>query len=212
MDNTNKSIEELSSLLCGKVDEEFRQFMNEIKREPADVIVSSAYEIVWKDNINEYCRSETPALAPEQFQALLSAYDTLDRLYEEWIKEDDLNSYGDIETLLGNTADAINGVPQRFPAHKEASANETLSGADLISNLADELSRAQDLLRDARDTMGEEYGSAIDELLDDIDADLDRFFDRSDDIFSSLKGVEAETAAPTFKAESRKNIKSIEER
>lgn len=104
---SDKSTEELSDLLCAKINGEYGSFIANMQKQTIDVAIESAYEIVWKDNINEYCFNETPDLTPQQYIALLSSKNTLDEVYERILKDEYANSYDDIGIVLNDTADKI---------------------------------------------------------------------------------------------------------
>lgn len=103
----DKSTEELSDLLCAKINGEYGSFITNMQKQTVDVAIESAYEIVWKDNINEYCFNETPYLTQQQYIALLSSKNTLDEVYEHFLKNEYVNSYDDISIVLEDTADRI---------------------------------------------------------------------------------------------------------
>ena len=66
-----------------------------------------------------------------------------------------------------------------------------MNGKDLLSNLIDELSRARELLRLYVDG-AEVPETTSEELINDIDSDLDRFYDVSDSINVCVEDVEVE--------------------
>lgn len=55
-----------SIALYEKVKSEYDSFISDMKKEPADVIIGSAYEIVKKDDITLYCQEFTPDLTEKQ--------------------------------------------------------------------------------------------------------------------------------------------------
>ena len=66
-----------------------------------------------------------------------------------------------------------------------------MNGKDLISNLIDELSRARELLRLYVDGV-EVPETTSEELINDIDSDLDRFYDVADSINVCAEDIEVE--------------------
>ena len=68
-----------------------------------------------------------------------------------------------------------------------------MNGKDLISNLIDELSRARELLRLYVDGV-EVPETTSEELINDIDSDLDRFYDVVDSINVCVEDIEVEQA------------------
>ena len=66
-----------------------------------------------------------------------------------------------------------------------------MNGKDLISNLIDELSRARELLRLYVDGV-EVPETTSEELINDIDSELDRFYDVSDSINVCVEDIEVE--------------------
>ena len=66
-----------------------------------------------------------------------------------------------------------------------------MNGTDLINNLIDELARAKYILLDIKD--GTEVSQdTMDELIDDIRADLDRYYDVADSINACIEDIEVE--------------------
>ena len=63
-----------------------------------------------------------------------------------------------------------------------------MSGVDLMNNLIDELGRARDMLREMSD--GTINSIPIDELVDDIRRDLDRYYDYADSFDAALEDIE----------------------
>ena len=66
-----------------------------------------------------------------------------------------------------------------------------MNGKDLLSNLIDELSRARELLRLYVDGV-EVPKTTSEELINDIDSELDRFYDVSDSINVCVEDIEVE--------------------
>ncbi len=99
--------EKCSIALYEKVKAEYDCFIGDIKKELADVIVASAYEIVSKDNITMYCQEYTPELTERQYAALLSSKNTLNEIYEQWCNNGELHGLEDIGVALAETADRI---------------------------------------------------------------------------------------------------------
>ncbi|MCM1276902.1 MAG: DUF3848 domain-containing protein [Lachnospiraceae bacterium] len=97
----------MSEKLYNKVNAEYLNFISEMKKEPTDVVIGSAYEIVWKDDITHYLENEALDLSPKQFSALLSSKNTLDEIYGEWCSNGELHSYDDIAIALKDTAEHI---------------------------------------------------------------------------------------------------------
>lgn len=64
-----------------------------------------------------------------------------------------------------------------------------MNGTDLISNLIDELNRAKDLLELYVDGI-EVAETTSEELIDDINADLDRYYDVSESIDVCVEDIE----------------------
>ena len=95
-----KLANELSEKVCG----EYSEFIEDIKTHDAGYIIEMAYEIVWKDNINQFIENEPPCLSKKQYVALISAKNTLNELYMGWLSNGELHTYDDIEILLEDTA------------------------------------------------------------------------------------------------------------
>lgn len=99
--------ENSSIALYEKVQKEYTSFISDIKKEPVDVIIQSAYEIVKKDDITLYCQEYTPDLTKKQYSALMSSQNTLYEVYEQWCNNSELHSLDDIGIALEETADRI---------------------------------------------------------------------------------------------------------
>lgn len=101
--------EELSyqEQLFERVNEEYHTFISEIRQESADVLIQSAAAIVDKDRIRLYLKEFTPELTDEQYEALLSRKYPLDEIYEQWVKNGELNGLEDVGIALEETADRI---------------------------------------------------------------------------------------------------------
>ena len=91
-----------------------------MKKEPADVIIESAYEIVSKDNINMYCQEYNINLSEKQFAALMSSKNTLDEVYREWCDNGEWHGLDDIGLALEETADRIQISIDRKNAEQKA--------------------------------------------------------------------------------------------
>ncbi|MCM1060836.1 MAG: DUF3848 domain-containing protein [Eubacterium sp.] len=97
-------IGELSNELCNKVSAEYTEFIENMKKQSAEYLIEAAYEIVWKDNIAQFVENESPMLSKRQYVALLSATNTLNEVYDEWLSNGDLHTYDDIAITLEDTA------------------------------------------------------------------------------------------------------------
>ena len=114
--------------LSQKVNEEYNQFIADMKKEPADVIIESAYEIVSKDNINMYCQEYNINLSEKQFSALLSSKNTLDEVYREWCDNGEWHGIDDIGLALEETADKIQiSIDRNIAEKKSAEISENIS-------------------------------------------------------------------------------------
>ncbi len=105
--NQVESTERLLNNLCDKVTAEYVKFIEDMKKQSAEYIIDSAYEIVWKDNITQFIETESPMLSKKQYVALLSANNTLGEIYDEWLSNGELHTYDDIAVLLEDTAGKI---------------------------------------------------------------------------------------------------------
>jgi hypothetical protein len=93
--------------LYNRLNSELKVFIEDVKREPPDKIVASAYEIVTKEEVVNYCQEKTPFLTLEQYSALMSEENILDNIYEQWCSNGELSGREDIEIVLCETADRI---------------------------------------------------------------------------------------------------------
>lgn len=96
-----------SIALYDKVKSEYDSFIDNMKKEPAENIIGSAYEIVKKEDITLYCQEYTPELTDKQYSALMSSKNTLDEVYEQWCNNGELHSLDYIGIALEETADRI---------------------------------------------------------------------------------------------------------
>lgn len=94
----------LSEVLYDKVKAEYDKFVSDMQKEPVGVVIESAYEIVWKDNITQYLENEIPDLSEKQFSALMTSKNTLDEIYGEWCSNGELHSYDDVGIAIEDTA------------------------------------------------------------------------------------------------------------
>ena len=108
-----KRSKKLAEELCEKISREHDEFVDEMKKQPTEYIIKAAYEIVWKQNITDFIENERLYLSRDQYNALLSVPNALDELYVEWFTSGELSTYGDIDILLEDTADAIITATER---------------------------------------------------------------------------------------------------
>lgn len=94
--------QDYGTALYEKIKSEHSQFVSELKAEPANDIILSAYEIVIKNDILMFCENENPDLTDEQFKFLLSRPAILDEVFECWCSNGELTSYDDIIIALSN--------------------------------------------------------------------------------------------------------------
>lgn len=121
--------ENYSVALYDKVKAEYDSFITDIKKESADVIVESAYEIVTKDEITNYCQEYTPRLTEQQYEALLSSKNTLHEVYEQWCNNGELHGLEDIGIALEETADRIKVSLDREREMKQAAVDKVMEAA-----------------------------------------------------------------------------------
>ena len=102
-------VEELnySEQLYEKVNAEYNNFISNIKKESAEVLIQSAAEIVDKDRIRLYLEEYEVNLTDEQYKALLSREYPLDEIYEQWSKNGELHSIEDVGIAIEEAADRI---------------------------------------------------------------------------------------------------------
>ena len=96
------------------------KFIAEMKEEPAEIIIESAYEIVSKENILMYCEEYDLKLSEKQFTALMSSKNTLDEVYREWCDNGEWHGIDDIGLALEETADRIQISIDRKIAEQKA--------------------------------------------------------------------------------------------
>lgn len=103
----------LEEKLANKVGDEWKAFLDDMKKESPAVLIESAYEISTKDNIQTYITEENLELTEKQINALLSSKNTLADLYDDWSSDEYLNSYSDVAELLKITADKLSEAIDR---------------------------------------------------------------------------------------------------
>ena len=114
--------------LYNKVKSEYDKFIADIKKEPAEIIIESAYEIVSKENIVMYCEEYPLNLSDKEFAALLSSKNTLDEVYREWCDNGEWHSIDDIGLALEETADKIQiSIDRDIAEKKSAEIPENIS-------------------------------------------------------------------------------------
>ena len=118
--------ENYSVALYEKVKAEYDSFIADIKKESSDVIVESAYEIVIKDEITNYCQEHTPKLTEQQYEVLLSSRNTLHEVYEQWCNNGELHGLEDIGIALEETADRIRISLDRDKKMKQAAVDKVM--------------------------------------------------------------------------------------
>lgn len=96
--------ENMSEVLYNKVKAEYDKFISDMQKEPVGVVIESAYEIVWKDNITQYLENENPDISQKQYAALMTSKNTLDEIYGEWCSNGLLHSYDDVGIAIEDTA------------------------------------------------------------------------------------------------------------
>lgn len=121
--------ENYSVALYDKVKAEYDSFIADIKKESADVIVESAYEIVIKDEITNYCQEYTPRLTEQHYEALLSSKNILHEVYEQWCNNGELHGLEDIGIALEETADRIKVSLDREREMKQAAVDKVMEAA-----------------------------------------------------------------------------------
>lgn len=104
-----ESMEELSyaEQLYTRVNDEYSYFIGQMKKESAEVLIKSAAEIADKDKIRLYFEEFEPTLSDEQYEALLVRDNPLNEIYEQWVKNGELNSIEDVSIALKEAADRI---------------------------------------------------------------------------------------------------------
>ena len=120
--------------LANKVGNEWKAFLDDMKKETPAVLIESAYEISTKDNIQTYITEENLDLSEKQINALLSSPNTLNDLYNDWSSDEYLNSYSDVAELLKLTADKINEAIDR--ENLMLFRKESLECANMIDAMA----------------------------------------------------------------------------
>ncbi len=114
--------------LYKKIHSEYNKFIAEMKKEPAEIIIESAYEIVSKENIVMYCEEYDLKLSEKQFTALMSSKNTLDEVYREWCDNGEWHGIDDIGLALEETADRIQiSIDRKIAEKKQTEISENVS-------------------------------------------------------------------------------------
>ncbi|MGN0690914.1 MAG: DUF3848 domain-containing protein, partial [Oscillospiraceae bacterium] len=113
--------------LSTRVNDEYRNFINGLKKETPDMLVEAAAEIADKEKIRQYLEDYTPTLSDEQYEALLSRSNPLDEIYEQWVKNGELNSLEDVSIALEEAADRILISLDRENSRSEEKVNAVLA-------------------------------------------------------------------------------------
>ena len=114
--------------LYNKVKSEYDEFIDDMKKHPAEIIIESAYEIVSKENIVMYCEEYPISLTDKQFAALLSSKNTLDEVYKEWCDNGEWHGIDDIGLALEETADHIQiSIDRDIAEKRSAEISENIS-------------------------------------------------------------------------------------
>ncbi|MBR5090548.1 MAG: DUF3848 domain-containing protein [Ruminiclostridium sp.] len=95
------------SKLSEKMQGEYDRFIEDVKSKSPDEIVDSAYQIVTKKDILDFCAYQSASLSEKQYKALLSSSNTLDEVYETWCTNSEFHALYDIGLALEETADDI---------------------------------------------------------------------------------------------------------
>ncbi len=97
-------LEKSMGRLADKIAHEYNLFITDIKSQSPDAIVEAAYEIVTKDDINEFCSSGDYSLTQNELDVLISADELLDRLYRKWEELSAVHSLYNMGTMLEEAA------------------------------------------------------------------------------------------------------------
>lgn len=111
--------ENMSEVLYNKIKAEYDKFISDMQKEPVGVVIESAYEIVWKDNIVQYLENKTLDLSVNQYSALMTSKNTLDEIYGEWCFNGELHSYDDVGIAIEDTARNIEYSLERVQKARE---------------------------------------------------------------------------------------------
>ena len=114
--------------LYDKVQDEYDEFISNMKKQPAEIIIESAYEIVSKENIVMYCEEYPLNMTDKEFAALLSSKNTLDEVYRQWCDNGEWQGLEDIGLALEETADRIQiAIDREIAEKKSAEIPENIS-------------------------------------------------------------------------------------
>lgn len=114
--------------LYKKVQDEYDKFIADMKKETAEIIIESAYEIVSKENIVMYCEEYPLNLSDKEFDALMSSKNTLDEVYREWCDNGEWHGIDDIGLALEETADRIQiSIDRKIAEKKQTEIPENIS-------------------------------------------------------------------------------------
>ena len=93
-----------------KLELDYRDFIDELKKERVDVIIERAYEVVIKQSLIDYLLAKD--MDSDDVKALLQKGNLLDSLYDEWMESDE-ELYG----IIGEEVD--DKVKEIIKAHQK---------------------------------------------------------------------------------------------
>lgn len=80
------SLENLKQKLDEKIDNEFANFIEELKKFSPNTIIDKAYEIISKEEMIYKIKDKEYSIS--ELKALLNSDNILDKCYDEWLKRD----------------------------------------------------------------------------------------------------------------------------
>lgn len=81
-----RKLEELKQKFDKKIDNEYKEFIKELKQCSPDIIIERAYEKVSKEEMIYKIKEKNYTVS--DLKALLKSDDLLDECYDEWLKSD----------------------------------------------------------------------------------------------------------------------------
>ncbi len=102
-----------------KLDTEFDNYCNLLKRKTADEIIDSAYELVVKQEIKDYLKNMD--LFPKEVRILLGQDDILNEFYHDWLNVD--TPLG--ESLENSVSESISMVTRYYDKNKTNRGKES---------------------------------------------------------------------------------------
>lgn len=118
------------------IEQNHREFLEELENGTVQDAIKRAYEIVVKDNIFAYVENTDLDLSKEQYTALMSSENPLDEIYETFLEYEQFHTYNDIGDAIEETARLMQESLDRKKADKvlDSFGQSENNALDLVEN------------------------------------------------------------------------------